>query len=145
MVDSFPVLFQRALGQHLHNAALVNYKTSGTYTAADATLTKPGLTFGPDLPTTFDNVVMLTTLEPIRDGRADLIHRIQVTSRLKGTKVQAQNLAWALFTALDQQENVPAGFHISWATMFSQLGPTTPDSSGRFLIYQNFHFRGRRP
>lgn len=144
MPDSYPVLFERALAQHLDDLELGLYKPSGSYTVAEATLARPAITSGPDLPTTLDNVIVLTSLDPIRDGRANLTHRIQILSRLKGTKVQARNLAWELTTALDHQQNIPAGFHVSWVSLFSEL-PFSKDSNDRYATAQTFYFRGRRP
>lgn len=144
MVDAYPVLFRRGVAQHLDDLELGLYKTSGNYTVAESTLARPAISFGPDMPTTYDNAIVLTMLEPLREGRANLVWRIQITTRLKGTKAQAENFAWALFEALDQKQNIPAGFNVSWVSMFSQL-LATADTSGRLTTYQTFYFRGRRP
>lgn len=145
MVDAYPVLFDRALAQALDDLEVGLYKPTGTYTTADATLALPAiLVTGPDLPTTLDNCIVLNQLDPIVEGRADLVHRVQVISRLKGTQVQARNLAWELFTALDHKEQIPPGFNISWVWLFSELR-ATKDSSARYTTYQTFYFRGRRP
>ncbi|GAA3730096.1 hypothetical protein GCM10022239_03380 [Leifsonia bigeumensis] len=145
MADSYLVLFDRALAQALDDLELGLYKPTGTYTAAESTLAKPAiLVSGPDLPTTLDNCIVLNQLDPIIEGRADLVHRVQIISRLAGTKTQARNLAWSLRVALDQKEQIPPGFYVSWSTIFSELAATR-DESGRYTTYQNFHFRGRRP
>lgn len=144
MPDSYPVLFERGLAQTLDDLELGLYKPSGNYTAAEATLELPAIVSGPDLPTTLDNVIVLTSLDPIRDGRANLTHRIQILSRLKGTRVQARNLAWEIAADLDEKQNIPAGFHVSWVSLFSQLA-FTKDPNGRYSTAQTFYFRGRRP
>ena len=144
MPDSYLVLFERGLAQHLDDIVLGLYKPNAVYTAAEATLERPAIVSGPDLPTTLDNVIALTTLDPIREGRANFTHRIQILSRLKGTKVQSRNLAWNLATALDHKQGIPAGFNVSWVSLFSQL-TFTKDSNGRYSTAQTFHFKGRRP
>jgi hypothetical protein len=142
--DSYLVLFERGLAQHLDDLALGLYKPSAVYTTAEATVERPAIVSGPDLPTTLDNVIALTTLDPIREGRANFTHRIQILSRLKGTKVQSRNLAWNLAAALDHKQGIPAGFNVSWVSLFSQL-TFTKDSNGRYSTAQTFYLKGRRP
>jgi hypothetical protein len=144
VTDSYPVLFGRALAQALDDAGVGLYKSSATYTAAE-TASLPGIILGgPDFPTSFDNCIVLNELDPIIDGRADITWRYQILSRVKGTKVQAKNLAWSIFTTLDHKQNVPAGFRVSWVWQVSQL-TFTPDTQGRPSTAQSFYFRGRRP
>jgi hypothetical protein len=143
--DSYPVLLERALAQAIHDSSVGFYKTSGAYTTAEATLARPAIhTNGPDLPTSIDNCIVITQLEPMIEGRGNIVWRFQIFSRVKGTKVQAKNLAWALFKLLDHKQGIPAGFHISWVWMFSQLA-FTADSNGRHSTAQTFYLRGRRP
>jgi len=144
MVDSYLVLFDRGLAQKLDDLELGLYKTSGLYTPAESTIAKPVILIGSELPTTLDNCIILNQQEPIVEGRADLVHRVQIISRIEGTRNQSRDLAWALFEALDHQEHIPAGFYISWVWRFSELH-LSKDSNGRYLVYQNFYFRGRRP
>lgn len=144
MVDSPLVLFDRALAQAIDDLELGLYKASGTYTASESTLAKPAILIGNDLPTTLDNCLVLNQQDPIVDGRANLTHRVQIISRLKGTRNDSRNHAWALFMALDHKEHIPPGFNISWVWRFSELH-TNKDSNGRYTVYQNFYFRGRRP
>jgi len=145
VVDTYPVLFERGVAQKLHDLELGLYKPSGNYTPAEATLLRPAVSLtGPDLPTTYDNCIVLNTLDPLREGRADLVSRIQIISRTKGTKTDAKNLAWNLATALDQKSNIPEGMHVSWVWLFSELRATA-DTNGRHTVYQTFYFRGRRP
>lgn len=144
MVDSYPVLFDRALAQSLDDLNLGLYKSSGVYTVAESTLQLPPILISNDMPTTLDNCIVLNQQEPIIEGRADLVQRVQIISRLKGTLTQSRNLSWAIFTALDHKEQIPAGFNISWVWRFSELR-TTKDTNGRYTVYQNFYFRGRRP
>jgi len=144
MSDSYLVLFDRALAQAIDDAALGLYKTTGAYTAAESTVALPVILIGSELPTTLDNCIVLNQQEPISEGRADLVHRVQIISRLKGTAIQSRNLAWALFEALDHKERIPAGFDVSWVWRFSELH-LSKDSNDRYIVYQNFFFRGRRP
>ena len=145
MPDTYLVEFDRALAQTLDDLALGLYKPTGIYTAAESTIALPAiLTGGPDLPTTLDNCIVLNQQDPIFEGRANMVHRVQIISRLKGTQVQARNLSWGLFTALDHKERIPADFNISWVWLFSELR-ATKDSNARYTTYQNFYFRGRRP
>lgn len=145
MAESYPVLFEKALAQWLDDQNLGLYKPTGSYTAAEATLTAPGITTnGPDLPTTFDNCLVLTSLDPIVDGRANFVWRIQIVGRLKGTKTQAKDLLWNLRVALEHKQNIPPGFFISWVSVFSSL-MFTADSSGRHSFSLTVYFRGRRP
>ena len=145
MPDTYLVEFDRALAQTLDDLALGLYKPTGVYTAAESTIALPAiLTGGPDLPTTLDNCLVLNQQDSIVDGRANLTHRVQIISRLKGTRNDSRNLAWALFMALDHKEQIPAGFNISWSWRFSELH-TNKDSNARYTVYQNFWFRGRRP
>lgn len=144
MPDSYLVEFDRALAGALHSLNLGLYKASGTYTAAEATIAKPAILIGSELPTTLDNCILLNQQEPIADDRANLVHRVQIISRIKGTRNESRNLAWALFEALDHKEQIPANFYISWVWRFSELH-LSKDSNGRYIVYQNFYFRGRRP
>lgn len=144
MVDSYLVRFDRGLAQALDDASLGFYKPSGTYTAAESTVELPVILIGGEMPTTLDNCLVLNQQEPISEGRGDLIHRVQIISRLKGTAIDSRNLAWALFEALDHKERIPDGFDVSWVWRFSELH-LSRDSNDRYTVYQNFFFRGRRP
>ena len=143
MPDSYPVLFARALAQHLDDENVGLYKTTGAYTPQE-TATTPGILLGDDFPTGFDNCIVINELQPVPDGRANIVWRFQLLSRVKGTRAAARNLAWSIFEALDHRENVPAGFDVSWVWLFNQL-PFTADSQGRRSTAQTFYFRGRRP
>ena len=145
MPDSYPVLFEKALAQAIDDANLGLYKSTGSYTAVETTVATPGImTTGPDLPTTFDNCIVLTQLEPITDGRANIVWRIQLFVRLKGTKTQIKDLVWNLRVLLDHKQNIPSGFDVSWVWVFSQLF-FTADSSQRQSAALTVYFRGRRP
>ena len=145
MPDSYPVLLDRALAQSIHDADIGLYKATpgAVYTNAE-TATLPGIVMGPGLPTGFDNCIVITQLDPISDGRANIIWRHQIITRVKGTKAQATNLAWAVREHIDHKQNVPPGFHISWSWLFSQL-TFTADSNGRHSTAQTVYSRGRRP
>ncbi len=144
MTDSYPVLFERALAQALETAGLGQYDLTEVYTAASATVANPAILMGPNLPTTLDNCIVITALEPIPDGRANILWRYQMLGRLKGTKAQIKNLAWNMRVALDHKQNIPSGFDVSWSWVFSEL-LFSPDSSGRQSFTQTVYFRGRRP
>lgn len=137
--DSYAILFKRALAQHLADSGAGVYKTTA-YAATDRGI----LTNGPTLPTTLDNCIVLAWLTPIPDGRADMTYRVQVTSRVKGNSIAAENFAAVIASVMDQKQNVPPGLFVSWCSLFSEL-PFSADASGRCGTAQTFHFKGRRP
>ncbi|SFN66147.1 hypothetical protein [Mycetocola miduiensis] len=134
------VELKRALAQYLHDQQVGVYK-AGTipYTATERGI----FTNGPDLPTTLDNCIVLTSRRPIPEGRSNLVFPIDILSRVKGNRIAAGNLAGFIFDALDHKEGVPPGMHISWAWEFSRLDYSA-DSNGRTASIQTFYFRGRR-
>ena len=136
--DAFPILFRRAVAQYLADHSVGVYTTSG-YAATDRGI----YTNGPTMPTNGDNAVVLGSLSPIAEGRSNMLYRLQVLSRVKGSMIAAENLAALITGALDQREGVPAGFHISRCVLFAEVA-FTADSSGRCMTSQTFHFTGRR-
>ncbi|MDJ0337470.1 hypothetical protein [Cryobacterium sp. PH31-O1] len=140
---SYALLFRRALAQHLEDAGCAVYRDDGT----DYLATERGIyTNGPDMPTApgSDNALVITSLTPIPDGRANMLYRVQVMTRLKGSSIAAENWAALITSAIDQKQNIPPGHNIAWAELFSEVA-FTADSSGRRATSQTFHFMGRRP
>lgn len=142
--DGYPILFLRNVAQYIEDQQIGTYKAAdeGNYTSAERGI----YTNGPDLPTITgsDNCIVLSWLEPVADGRANMLWRVQCLSRVKGSRIAASNLAWRLRTAFDHKENVPPGMYMSWSEVFAELAYST-DSSGRCSTSQTLHFRGRRP
>jgi hypothetical protein len=137
--DAYPILFRRAVAQHLADQG------AGVYSAGAYASTDRGIyTNGPALPTTLDNCIVLSWLSPIATGRAGMLYRLQVTSRIKGSVIAAENFAALIEAAMDQKQNVPPGLFVSWCELFSSLA-LSADSSGRCATIQTFHFTGRRP
>lgn len=134
------LVLKRALAQYLADADAGVYRP----VAGDNYLpTERGIyTSGPMLPT-LDNCIVLTSFQPIAQGRADMIWRVQALTRVKGNNVAAGNAAALVSSLIDQKENVPPGLHIAWAWSFSRLD-ITPDSNGRAAVAETFYFRGRR-
>lgn len=137
--ESPELLFKRALAQYLEDQGVGVYNDDG---ASYASGVRGIYTNGPTLPTA-DNCIVLTSLKPISDGRANRIYRIQVFTRVKGNNISANNVAHLVWAALDHAENVPPGMDVSWVEEFSRLD-FEPDSNGRSAVAQTFHFRGRR-
>ena len=137
--DAYPIIFRRALAQFLADQGVGVYST-GAYASTDRGI----YTNGPTMPTTLDNCIVLSWLSPIADGRANMLYRVQVMSRIKGSSIAAENLAALIAAPLDQKANVPPGFNVSWCELFSSLA-LSADSSGRCATSQTFHFTGRRP
>lgn len=138
--DSPELLLKRALAQYFEDNGAGVYRPA----VGDNYLpTERGIfTSGPILPT-LDNCIVLTSFQPIAEGRADMIWRIQALTRVKGSIVAAGNAAALVSSLIDQKENVPPGLHISWAWSFSRLD-ITADSNGRAAVAETFYFRGRR-
>lgn len=141
--DSYAIIFKRALAQHLEDHAAGKYRSDGTNYLS----TERGIyTSGPALPTVTgsDNCIVLTWLAPIADGRANMLYRVQIFSRVKGNSIAAENLAALIAKALDQLQNIPAGQNVAWVELTSELA-FTADASGRCATAQTFTFMGRRP
>ncbi|TFC92041.1 MULTISPECIES: hypothetical protein [Cryobacterium] len=141
--ESYAVTFKRVLAQYLEDQGLGAYRSDGSVYLA----TERGIyTNGPTTPTATgsDNCIVLTWLKPDPDGRANMLYRVQVYSRIKGNTIAAENLAGAITKALDQKANIPAGEHVAWVELVSEL-LVTADTSGRCGTFQTFTFQGRRP
>lgn len=145
MPDSYPVLLEKALAQTIADAGLGVYKPTGTYTKAETPVATPGITTnGPDLPTAFDNCIVLTMLEPASEGRANMVWRVQILGRLMGTKTQAKDLLWNLRVLFDNRGDILNDFHVSWSWVFSSI-TFTADASQRHSFALTVYLRGRRP
>jgi hypothetical protein len=137
--DAYPIIFRRVLAQYLADQGAGVYSTSN-YASTDRGI----YTNGPTLPTTLDNCIVLSWLSPIADGRAGMLYRVQVISRIKGSSIAAENFAALISGTLDQKQNVPPGMNVAWCELFSSLS-LSADSSGRCATIQTFHMTGRRP
>jgi len=139
---AYEVLFRRDLAQFLHDAGVGVYRPVGSYVAGERGI----YTHGAAMPTVAgsDNAIVLRSLSSVPSGRADMLYRVQIESRVKGGPIDAENCAAALSTALDQKQNVPPGMFVAWCSLFSQL-PISADTSGRSGTYSTYHFMGRRP
>jgi hypothetical protein len=139
---SYEVTFRRTIAQFLHDAGVGIYRPVDPYLAGERGV----YTSGAAMPTAAgtDNAIMLRSLQSIASGRADMLYRVQIESRVKGTPIAAENLAAAINGALDQKQNVPPGMFVAWCSLFSQL-PISADTSGRCGTFQTFNFMGRRP
>lgn len=130
---------KRALAQFLHDNGHGVYKPVGAYTATERGI----YTNGPTLPTTGDNAIVLTTFQPVSDGRSNLLFRVQIFLRLKGSNITVGNAAAGIRADLDHKEGVPPGLNISWCESVSRLD-FEPDSNQRAAVAENYTFRGRR-
>ncbi|WP_120338131.1 hypothetical protein [Cryobacterium soli] len=134
------LILRRALAQYISDQGMGIYRPTAPYTTGERGIyTKSTM---PILAGS-DNAITLKSLTPIASGRADMLYRVQVQSRIKGDATAAENMAAGLTLILDQHQNVPPGLHIAWCSLFSEM-EITADSSGRCGTFQVFHFMGRR-
>lgn len=137
MADAPEIILNRALAQLLHDHDLAVYQPVGA-------IPEKGMRLDGVMPTTVSEFTLLTPLRPIPDGRANMIYRTQIYTRLQGSPLKARTWAADLRAVLDQKEYTPAVLGISWAFEFSALD-FDPDSQGRSAVACTYHFRGRRP
>ncbi|MFD4111620.1 hypothetical protein ACFWWU_36515 [Streptomyces sp. NPDC058650] len=140
MLDPAPeTILARALAQLLADNELGVYRPDG-----DAYVNpEHGVLIDRPLPTTFDACTLVSPQVPIADGRADILYRVQLFTRLKGTVADVKAHAHAVFTLLDHAEYTPAILGISWAEEYSRTY-FDADTQKRVAVAQNFSFRGRR-
>ncbi|ANP74538.1 hypothetical protein [Cryobacterium arcticum] len=142
MVDPISpnVTLRRALAQYIHDQGMGVYKPTAPYVSGERGIYTTG-----NMPTVAgsDNALVLRSLASVSTGRADMLYRVQIESRIKGSGIDAENLAAGLNLILDQQQNTPPGLHIAWCSLYSYL-PLSADSSGRNGGFQTFSFMGRR-
>lgn len=136
------LLLRRSLAQLLEDNGHGVYNADGAVYAAGV---RGIYTNGPTLPTITgsDNCIVLTSFPSVSEGRANLIHRIQIYGRVKGNSIAAENLEQAIFADLDHAEGTPPGHHISWTWRFSTL-MFEADASGRSAFVSTYYLRGRR-
>ncbi|PWC05409.1 hypothetical protein [Agromyces badenianii] len=129
----------RALAQLLADNDLGDYRPAGPdYTAAEH-----GILIDRPMPTTFDNCTLITPQTPIADGRANILYRVQLFTRVKGTVTDIRAHAHAIFALLDHAERTPPILGISWTEEYSRMH-FDADTQKRVAVAQNFSFRGRR-
>lgn len=129
-----------ALAASLVAAELGVYRPTGpAYTS-----TEHGIIVDSVMPDSHANLTVITPLTPTADGRANMLYRAQILTRLKGTTGDLRTLAHSIETLFDYQEYTPAVLGISWCEVYSTLF-FDPDTQGRVMVAQNFWFRGRRP
>ncbi|WP_213816182.1 hypothetical protein [Glaciihabitans sp. dw_435] len=135
------VTLRRGLAQYLADHDVAVYRPVGAYTAGERGI----YTLGAGMPTVAgsDNALVLRSLQTVATDRADMLYRVQIESRIKGSPIDAENLAAFIASVMDQKQDVPPGLHIAWCSLFSQLA-ISADSSGRCGTFQTFHLMGRR-
>jgi len=134
------LLLRRAIAADLAAAGIGVYRPDGpNYVNPERGIR----TDGPNLPTTFDNCIVLTSLPTISDGRADIIDRVQIYGRVKGNSIAAENLEHAIWDRYDQKPYLFPAFGNSWTWRFSML-QFEPDTQGRSAFAATYYFRNRR-
>lgn len=132
-------ILAEALADALVAAELAVYRPDGpAYTSLERGIIVDGV-----MPDAHANLTLITPLNASADGRANMLYRAQLLTRLDGTMGDLRTLAHSIETLFDHQENTPAVLGISWAEMYSTLF-FDPDTQGRVMVAQNFWFRGRR-
>lgn len=134
------VFLCRSLASILSAAGLCTWREDGTAYAPS----EHGLFIDQQLPTKLDNCTLLIPSTPTADGRAGMDFRVQITTRVKGSRIAMRDRAAAIQDLFDQREYTPAVLGISWAREYSRTY-FDPDTQGRVMVAQNFEFRGRRP
>ena len=137
--DAPETILARAVALELHEAGLGLYRPSGpAFTGSEH-----GILIDQAEPTTFDNCTIIRPLRPVAEGRANMLYRLQLHTRTRGTRTELRALAHAIRSLFDQQEGVPAVLGISWSEEYSRIDYGA-DSAGRHAVGQNLSFRGRR-
>ncbi|RFA12165.1 hypothetical protein B7R22_17200 [Subtercola boreus] len=144
MADSYPVTLKKSLAVYLASGGLGIYKPVEPYTPAE-TAVLPGIfTNGPDLPLTIRRCLILTTLTPVLDGRANRITPVQIRTRLPGSRNDAENVSEHLLDALHNRDQLalpPLTFRT--VEQVSSLF-ISADANGLVGFFQTFHFHGRQ-
>lgn len=132
-------LLARAIAQILADRGLGVYRSAGpVYTGAEH-----GILIDQQLPTTFDNCTLIAPQTPLADGRADMLYRVQLLTRIRGSVSDIRAHAAAIFDLFDHAEYTPPILGISWAQEYSRLY-FDADTQKRVAVAQNLSFRGRR-
>ncbi|MFL2001436.1 hypothetical protein [Microbacterium sp. A1-JK] len=137
MADAPEIVLNRALAQLLDSAGMAVYQPTGT-------IPEKGIRLDGIMPTGVNEFTLLTSLDPVAEGRADMIWRVQVYTRRIGTVNTVRQWASDLRALLDQKEYTPALLGISWSWRFSGL-TFERDTQGRTAVAETYYFRGRRP
>ncbi len=145
MADSYPVRLKKAFAADVHERGLGLYKPTGGYTKAETAVLAGVLTRGPDLPTTFDRCLVLTTLTPFEDdGPANRVTPLQLTDRLPGTRDDAENRFEAFRDAYHNRRQVMLGdLPFRRIQLVSSLF-ITADTQNRVGYFMTFHLFGRQ-
>lgn len=129
-----------AIAASLVAAELGVYRPTGpAYTGTEQGIVVDGV-----MPDSHANLTVITPLGATADGRANMLYRAQILTRLQGTMGDLRTLAHSIETLFDHQEHTPNVLGISWTEIYSTLF-FDPDTQGRVMVAQNFWFRGRRP
>jgi hypothetical protein len=144
VADSYPVALRAGLAADL--AAHDHGVLASSYTQA-STATKPGISKnGPDLPTTYDRALVITTLTPFDDGRFNRVTPVQFRLRgpVGGIRDDIENAMEAIRDLYDGREQFTIGdftFRIALQTNSLYI---TADEKGRHGFFQTVHFHGRK-
>lgn len=144
MADSYPVVLRTALAADL--AAHEHGVYPGPYTQAN-TATKPGISKnGPDLPTTYDRALVITTLTPFDDGRFNRVTPVQFRLRgpIGGTKDDVENAMEAIRDLYDGREQFTLGDLTFRIALHANSLYITADEKGRHGFFETVHFHGRK-
>lgn len=145
MADSYPVLLKKALAADLHDRELGLYSPDTAYTN-ESTATLAGIrTNGPDMPTTFDRALVITTLTPFADGApANRVTPVQLTDRLPGSHDDAENRFEAIRDAYHGRRQVTLGPLTFREIRLVSALILSADTQGRAGSFITFHFYGRQ-
>ncbi|MGB3413627.1 MAG: hypothetical protein WBA28_02815 [Microbacteriaceae bacterium] len=144
MDDTYPVLLKKGVAAYLDVLGIGIYKSTGAYTPEE-TITLPGIVTSGEVPTTFDNCIVLSTMRPVFTGRADIETPIQVFARRRGTRSDIENFSETILNALnDKSHMVLNELPISFIQYRNGL-IFERDTQGRYASNQTFYFRGRKP
>lgn len=133
-------ILAEALAAALVAAEVGVYRPDGpAYTTLERGIIVDGV-----MPDSHSNLTVITPLTSTADGRANMLYRAQILTRLNGTMGDLRTLAYSIEELFDHREYTPAVLGISWSEIYSTLF-FDPDTQGRVMVAQNFWFRGRRP
>jgi hypothetical protein len=139
------VVLKKALAADLAERGFGVYKPEGAYTKADTAELAGIRTNGPDMPTTFDRALVLTTLLPFEDGnRANRVTPVQLTDRLPGGRTDAENRFEALRDAYHGRRQVTLGPLTFREIRLARALIVSADTQGRVGSFITFDFYGRQ-
>lgn len=144
MADSYPVALRVALAADL--AAHDHGVLAGSYTPASTAL-KPGISKnGPDLPTTYDRALVITTLTPFDDGRWNRVTPVQFRLRgpVGGNRDDIENAMEAIRDLYDGREQFTLGGLTFRIALHANSLYITADEKGRHGFFQTVHLHGRK-